>query len=129
MGDFAGGITENARIWGPFTSSDNSLSDDENANDGDSGVQVIIEKSLNTAESMENADISPNGLLQTFRSMLYVDSVERFEEAWEAFKENFGARKGLFTILNTILNYKADVNENRQRHVDKTKSSTTSSTQ
>ena len=104
LGDFAGGITENARISGPSTSSSpvalNDLIDDENTNDEDPQVQAIIEKSLNTTRSTENADVGPHELLQAFRSMLYADSAQRFEEAWEALKEKFGIQRGLFTILN-----------------------------
>ena len=105
LGDFAGGVTENARISGLRTSSNNlaafdDLDEDENANEEDPGVQVTVEKSLDSTESMENAHISPNGLLQSFRSMLYMDSVEGFEKAWEALKEKFGTQTGLFAMLN-----------------------------
>ena len=105
MGNFAGGITENARISGLLTfpntlATSDDLNDDENVNEEDPEVQATIQKSLNVIESTDNTEIGPNGLLQGFRSILYNDSVEGFEKAWEALKEKFGTQTGLFTVLN-----------------------------
>ena len=105
LGDFAGGIAQNARISGSSTFS-NTLAtsddsdNDENTNEEDPGVQALVEKSLHITNSAENTEISPNGLLQSFRSMVYVDSVQGFEDAWKTLKEKFGTQTGLFTILN-----------------------------
>ena len=93
LGDFAGGISENSRISGV------SYCDKESdPNEEDPHIQAAIDRSFSaqekTAKTIVSADLTPDTMLQDFRTILYANEEPEFWEKWKDFQSQYQNQKG-----------------------------------
>jgi hypothetical protein len=117
LGDFAGGVSENARIAGPASDANsdqyNDRGDEVYASDEalqavlqpESSQQIVDPSVLKPKERRRLAtdyENTPAGLLEAWRAVVYAPTKEEFDECWKTLCRVFITQQGqsLFFLLN-----------------------------
>ena len=97
LGDFAGGIYENARVAGSQDANHDAYNDEGSPDDEiHLAVQAIIGPLIEEgrAATFEGIDRGPDTMLRGFRTMVYASDEETFWKSWQTLKHDFKIQSG-----------------------------------